>query len=56
MLHLGRLRRIETLTIVKEPGYKGLALNFVGAQFDPVLLQTKPVIRLTWDVLPAGTW
>ena len=56
MLHLGRLRRIETLTIVKEDGYEGLALNFVGAQFDPARLQTKPVIRVTCDVLPAGTW
>ncbi len=56
MMYLGRLRRIETLTIVKEDGYEGLALNFEGANFDPVRLQTRPVIRLTWNVLSVGTW
>jgi len=56
MMYLGRLRRIETLTIVKEDGYEGLALNFEGYKFDPVRLQTKPVIRLDWNVLSVGTW
>jgi hypothetical protein len=56
IMSLGRLRQIETLTIVKENGYEGLALNFQGARFDPVRLQTKPMIRLTWNVLPVGTW
>ena len=56
MMYLGRLRRIETLTIVNEDGYEGLALNFEGANFDSVRLQTRPVIRLTWNVLSVGTW
>ena len=37
-------------------GYEGLALNFEGDKFDPVRLQTKPVIRLDWNVLSVGTW
>jgi len=53
VMQLGRLWRIETLTIVKKDGYEGLVLNFAGPQFDPVQLQTKPVIRLAWDV---RTW
>jgi hypothetical protein len=56
MMYLGSLRRVETLTIVKEDGYEGLALNFEDAKFDPVRLQTKPLIRLTWNVLSAGIW
>lgn len=53
---IGRLRRIEKLTVVKKDGYEGLKLSFVGAKHDPVILQTRPVIRLTWDVAPLGTW
>lgn len=56
MTYLGRLRRIETLRIVKEDGYEGLVLNFAGGKLDPIRLQTRPVIRLRWDVVPAGTW
>ncbi|HTQ89649.1 MAG TPA: hypothetical protein VMK84_09170 [Streptosporangiaceae bacterium] len=56
MIELGRLRRIETLTIVSEDEYEGLALNFEGSNFDPVRLQTKPVIRLTWNMRSVGTW
>ena len=41
---------------MKEDGYEGLTLNFEGAKFDPVRLQTKPVIRLTWNVLSVRTW
>ena len=56
MAHLGRLRRVETLRITKKDGYEGLVLNFAGDSFEPLRLQTRPVIRLTWDVVPAGTW
>lgn len=56
MVYLGRLRRIETLRIVEKDGYEGLVLNFVGGKLDPVTLQTKLVLRLIWDVVPAGTW
>jgi hypothetical protein len=53
---IGRLRRVETLTVVKRDGYEGLELRFVGARHDPVVLQTRPEIKLCWDVAPLGTW
>ncbi len=56
VLQLGRLRRLETLRIVKDDGYEGLVLNFVGGKLEPVSLQTRPVLRLRWDVVPLGTW
>jgi hypothetical protein len=56
MVSIGRLRRVEKLTVVKKEGYEGLELVFVGARHDPVVLQTRPVIRLSWDVAPLGTW
>jgi hypothetical protein len=56
MVQLGRLRRIETLRIVKDDGCEGLVLNFVGGKLEPVSLQTKPVLWLRWDVMPLGTW
>ena len=52
MTYLGRLRWIERLTIVKKDGYEGLVLYFAGGQHEPLTLQTRPVIRLTWDVVP----
>jgi hypothetical protein len=52
MTYLGRLRRIETLTIEKRDEYEGLVLNFAGSKLEPLRLQTRPVIRLTWDVVP----
>ena len=54
--YLGMLRRIETLRIVKGDGYEGLVLNFAGGKLEPVSLQTRPVLRLRWDVAPLGTW
>lgn len=51
-----RLRRVETLTIVKRDGYEGLELRFVGNKHDPLILQTRPEIRLHWDVAPLATW
>lgn len=53
---LGRLRTVETLTIVKRDGYEGLELRFIGGKHDPLILQTSPEIRLHWDVAPLGTW
>ena len=55
MTYLGRLRWIETLRIVKKDGYEGLVLNFAGRELEPLRLQTRPVIRLTWDVVPRST-
>jgi hypothetical protein len=52
MACLGRLRWIETFTIVKKDGYEGLVLHFAGGQHEPLTLQTRPEIRLTWDVVP----
>jgi hypothetical protein len=56
MVSIGRLRRVEKLTVVKKNGYEGLELIFAGDRHDPVILQTRPVIRLSWDVAPLGTW
>jgi hypothetical protein len=53
---IGRLRTVETLTIVKRDGYEGLELRFVNAKHDLLILQTLPEIRLYWDVAPLGTW
>lgn len=51
-----RLRTVETLTIVKRGEYEGLELRFGGGKHDPLILQTRPEIRLHWDVSPLGTW
>ena len=53
---VGKLRTVETLTIVKRDGYEGLELRFVGGKHDPLFLQTRPEIKLHWDVAPLGTW
>jgi hypothetical protein len=52
MTYLRRLRWIERLTIEKKDGYEGLVLYFAGGKHEPLTLQTRPVIRLTWDVVP----
>ncbi|WP_329249350.1 hypothetical protein OG417_02985 [Actinoallomurus sp. NBC_01490] len=52
---LGRLRRLERLTVEKEGEREGLVLRFVSG-LDPLRLQTRPVIRLSWDVNPLGVW
>jgi hypothetical protein len=53
---VGRLRRIEALTIVKRDRYEGLELRFVGSKHDPLFLQTRPELKLHWNVAPLGTW
>jgi hypothetical protein len=54
--HLGRLRQLDTLSIINRPINEGLTLRFVGDKFDPLTLETKPIIRLTWNAWPLGTW
>jgi hypothetical protein len=53
---LGRVRRLERLAVVKRDGYEGLELRFADARHDPLILQTRPEIKLTWDVAPLGAW
>jgi hypothetical protein len=52
---LGRLRRLERLTVEKDGEREGLVLRFVS-DLDPLRLQTRPVNRLSWDVKPLGVW
>jgi hypothetical protein len=52
---VGRLRGVERLTIVRRDGREGLELRFVGDKHDLLSLQTRPEIRLHWDVAPLGT-
>jgi hypothetical protein len=51
-----RLRAVATLHIVKRDGHEGLELMFASGKHDPLFLQTRPEIRLHWDVTPLGTW
>jgi hypothetical protein len=51
-----RLRRLETLRVIRRDGYEGLELRFSDARFGPVTLETKPEIKLSWDVMSLGTW
>jgi hypothetical protein len=54
---LGRLRRLERLSVDRGPSdYEGLRLWFPGDTNEPLVLQTKPQIRLTWNVKNLGTW
>jgi hypothetical protein len=53
---IGRLRQLETLSIVRHQGYEGLELWFIGAKFEPLSLQTNPEIKLSWNVVSPGTW
>ncbi len=53
---IGRLRRRETLSIIRHDSYEGLELRFTGTEFEPVSLQTRPELRLSGDVVPPGTW
>lgn len=53
---VGRLRTIATLHIIKRDGYEGLELMFVGSKHDPLFLQTRPEIKMNWNVTPSGSW
>ncbi len=57
LAHLGRLRRLDRLSVDRGPSdYEGLRLWFTGGTNEPLVLQTKPRIRLSWDVKDVGTW
>lgn len=52
-----RLRRLGRLSVERErSGYEGLKLWFPEDCKEPVVLQTKPTIRLSWDVKSLGEW
>ena len=53
---IGRLRRLETLSIIRRDNYEGLELQFTGPKFEPVFLQARPEIKLSWNVVSPGTW
>ncbi|WP_075024986.1 hypothetical protein K8Z49_27655 [Actinomadura madurae] len=53
---IGRLRRLQSLTIEKRGEHEGLVIHFASEALDPLQLQTRPVIRLSWDVMPLGVW
>lgn len=55
-MSIGRLRRLESLTVDKRDEYEGLVLLFASDDLDPLRLQTRPVIRLSWNVMPLGAW
>ncbi|MEV4002608.1 hypothetical protein [Actinomadura sp. NPDC049753] len=55
-ISLGRLRKLEALTVEKRDEYEGLVLRFNSEEFDPLYLQTRPVIRLSWNVMALGVW
>lgn len=51
---LGRLRRLQSLAVEKRDDYEGLVLHFSDEDLDPLRLQTRPVIRLSWNVMAPG--
>ncbi|MFI7641011.1 hypothetical protein [Nonomuraea sp. NPDC049400] len=55
--YIRRLRRLGRLSVERgRSGYEGLKLWFSEDYKEPVVLQTKPTIRLSWDVKPLGEW
>lgn len=55
--YLGRLRRVDQVSVDRGPSdYEGLRIWFSSDTNDPLVLQTKPRIRLSWDVKTLGTW
>ena len=42
--------------MVKQDGYEGLELRFADARHDPLILQTRPEIKLIWNVVALGVW
>jgi hypothetical protein len=55
VVSLGRLRRLERLTVDKDGEREGLVLRFETG-LDPLRLRTRPVVHLSWDVKPLGVW
>jgi hypothetical protein len=55
--YIKRLRHLGRLSVERErSGYEGLTLWFREDYKEPVVLQTKPTIRLSWDVKSPGEW
>ncbi|WP_328387437.1 hypothetical protein [Nocardia sp. NBC_00416] len=55
--HLGCLRPLDRLSVDRSRSdYEGLRLWFPSGTNEPLVLQTKPWIRLAWDVKSVGTW
>ncbi|MGW6503025.1 hypothetical protein [Nonomuraea angiospora] len=53
--YIGRLWRLERLSVERErSGYEGLRLWFLEDYKEPVVLQTKPTIRLSWNLKSLG--
>jgi hypothetical protein len=55
VVSLGRLRTLDHLTVEKDGEREGLVLWF-ARDVDPLRLETRPIIRLSWDVMPLGAW
>ncbi|NDU72363.1 hypothetical protein GWI34_06950 [Actinomadura sp. DSM 109109] len=55
-LSIGRLRKLENLTVEKRDEHEGLILHFASDDLDPLHLQTSPAIRLSWNVMRLGVW
>ncbi|MGX1805725.1 hypothetical protein ACWIGI_08425 [Nocardia sp. NPDC055321] len=54
---LGRLRPVDRISIDRGPvDCEGLRLWIRDVTNEPVTLQTKPHIRLSWDVKSLGAW
>lgn len=56
VMSIGRLRKLERLTVERRDEYEGLILHFNSGEFDPLRLQTRPAIHLSWNVMALGVW
>ncbi|RAY10747.1 hypothetical protein DPM19_33670 [Actinomadura craniellae] len=56
VVSIGRLRRLESVSVEKHEDCEGLALRFTEDRHEPLWLQTRPAIRLSWNAMPLGTW
>ncbi|NEA27990.1 hypothetical protein [Actinomadura bangladeshensis] len=56
VMTIGRIRKLKSLTIEKRDEYEGLILHFNSDELDPLQLQTRPVIHLSWNVMALGVW
>ncbi|MFC9894967.1 hypothetical protein ACFVMC_14880 [Nocardia sp. NPDC127579] len=55
--YLGRLRPVDRIGIDRgSADYEGLRLWFRDSASDPLIVQTKPRIRLSWDMRTLGSW
>lgn len=56
VMTIGRIRKLESLTVEKRDEYEGLILRFNSDELDPLRLQTRPVIHISWNVMALGVW